>query len=194
MRARPTNTVQGRWAILFEPYDQFIMKAAIHASELAVKTMHLMYRFGSRNVGRAALCPTGEFHYDQQPHHAPWPSCVRDRSCGDRSDGPGIAGACKRSCGRRLQCAGGPTTISQALRSWTVLAAAGSGCQAPFAAPAMGCRSRASVSRFGRIRPKVMSATPHSHGATLTDENGNFRLEMPQIVPAFGQPARPPRI
>jgi len=29
---------------------------------------------------------------------------------------------------------------------------------------------------------------PQSHGATLTDENGNFRLEMPQIVPAFGQP------
>lgn len=29
---------------------------------------------------------------------------------------------------------------------------------------------------------------PHSHGATLTDENGQFRLEMPQIVPAFGQP------
>lgn len=27
-----------------------------------------------------------------------------------------------------------------------------------------------------------------SHGATLTDENGKFRLEMPQIVPAFGQP------
>ena len=27
-----------------------------------------------------------------------------------------------------------------------------------------------------------------SHGATLTDENGAFRLEMPQIVPAFGQP------
>jgi hypothetical protein len=29
---------------------------------------------------------------------------------------------------------------------------------------------------------------PSSHGATLTDENGQFRLEMPQIVPAFGQP------
>ena len=29
---------------------------------------------------------------------------------------------------------------------------------------------------------------PHSHGATLTDANGHFRLEMPQIVPAFGQP------
>lgn len=29
---------------------------------------------------------------------------------------------------------------------------------------------------------------PHSHGATLTDANGKFRLEMPQIVPAFGQP------
>lgn len=29
---------------------------------------------------------------------------------------------------------------------------------------------------------------PQSHGATLTDENGHFRLEMPQIVPAFGQP------
>ena len=28
----------------------------------------------------------------------------------------------------------------------------------------------------------------HSHGATLTDSNGLFRLEMPQIVPAFGQP------
>ena len=29
---------------------------------------------------------------------------------------------------------------------------------------------------------------PHSHGATLTDEDGVFRMEMPQIVPAFGQP------
>ena len=28
----------------------------------------------------------------------------------------------------------------------------------------------------------------HSHGATLTNERGGFRLEMPQIVPAFGQP------
>jgi len=27
-----------------------------------------------------------------------------------------------------------------------------------------------------------------SHGATLTNANGEFRLEMPQIVPAFGQP------
>ena len=27
-----------------------------------------------------------------------------------------------------------------------------------------------------------------SHGATLTDANGVFRLEMPQIVPAFGHP------
>jgi len=26
-----------------------------------------------------------------------------------------------------------------------------------------------------------------SHGATLTDANGEFKLEMPQIVPAFGQ-------
>jgi len=29
---------------------------------------------------------------------------------------------------------------------------------------------------------------PHSHGATLTDSNGVFRMDMPQIVPAFGQP------
>ncbi|MEL6586643.1 MAG: twin-arginine translocation pathway signal [Pseudomonadota bacterium] len=29
---------------------------------------------------------------------------------------------------------------------------------------------------------------PESHGATLTDASGVFRLEMPQIVPAFGQP------
>jgi hypothetical protein len=27
-----------------------------------------------------------------------------------------------------------------------------------------------------------------SHGATLTDENGAFRLEIPQIIPIFGQP------
>lgn len=27
-----------------------------------------------------------------------------------------------------------------------------------------------------------------SHGATLTDRNGAFRLEMPQIIPIFGQP------
>jgi len=29
---------------------------------------------------------------------------------------------------------------------------------------------------------------PQSHGATLTDKNGSFRLEMPQIIPIFGQP------
>ena len=28
----------------------------------------------------------------------------------------------------------------------------------------------------------------HSHGATLTGPDGVFRLEMPQIVPIFGQP------
>lgn len=28
----------------------------------------------------------------------------------------------------------------------------------------------------------------HSHGATLTGADGSFRLEMPQIVPVFGQP------
>ncbi|MEP2782824.1 MAG: twin-arginine translocation pathway signal [Pseudoruegeria sp.] len=28
---------------------------------------------------------------------------------------------------------------------------------------------------------------PQSHGATLTDVNGVFQLDMPQIVPAFGQ-------
>lgn len=29
---------------------------------------------------------------------------------------------------------------------------------------------------------------PQSHGATLTDKNGAFRLEMSQIIPIFGQP------
>ena len=29
---------------------------------------------------------------------------------------------------------------------------------------------------------------PQSHGATLTDANGVFQMDMPQIVPAFGQP------
>ena len=28
---------------------------------------------------------------------------------------------------------------------------------------------------------------PQSHGATLSDANGEYRIEMPQIVPAFGQ-------
>lgn len=28
---------------------------------------------------------------------------------------------------------------------------------------------------------------PQSHGATLTDENGVYTMDMPQIVPAFGQ-------
>ncbi len=28
----------------------------------------------------------------------------------------------------------------------------------------------------------------HSHGAAVTDKNGVFRLEMPQIIPIFGQP------
>jgi hypothetical protein len=45
-----------------------------------------------------------------------------------------------------------------------------------------------------RIRIQVWAHTtegherdPHSHGATLTDASGAFRIEMPQIVPAFGQ-------
>jgi len=29
---------------------------------------------------------------------------------------------------------------------------------------------------------------PQSHGATLTDKDGKFRLEMPQIIPILGQP------
>jgi len=29
---------------------------------------------------------------------------------------------------------------------------------------------------------------PQSHGATLTDATGTFTMDMPQIVPAFGQP------
>src|ERR1700743_2517363 len=29
---------------------------------------------------------------------------------------------------------------------------------------------------------------PQSHGATLTDKDGALRLEMPQIIPLFGQP------
>ena len=29
---------------------------------------------------------------------------------------------------------------------------------------------------------------PQSHGATLSDANGEFRMDMPQIVPTFGQP------
>jgi hypothetical protein len=47
---------------------------------------------------------------------------------------------------------------------------------------------------LGGIRIQIWAHTtegherdPHSHGATLTGADGTFRLEMPQIVPAFGQ-------
>jgi hypothetical protein len=48
---------------------------------------------------------------------------------------------------------------------------------------------------LGGVRIQIWAHTtegredePHSHGATLTGPDGMFRLEMPQIVPAFGQP------
>jgi len=34
--------------------------------------------------------------------------------------------------------------------------------------------------------PEGQEHEPQSHGATLTDKNGAFRLEMPQIIPIFG--------
>ena len=40
------------------------------------------------------------------------------------------------------------------------------------------------------VEPATMEGyerDPQSHGATLTDAKGNFQLDMPQIVPAFGQ-------
>jgi hypothetical protein len=47
---------------------------------------------------------------------------------------------------------------------------------------------------LGGIRIQIWAHTTegherdaHSHGATLTAADGTFRLEMPQIVPAFGQ-------
>jgi hypothetical protein len=36
--------------------------------------------------------------------------------------------------------------------------------------------------------PEGHEGEPQSHGATLTDKDGKFRLEMPQIIPIFGQP------
>lgn len=48
---------------------------------------------------------------------------------------------------------------------------------------------------LGGIRIQIWAHTTegreddrHSHGATLTGPDGSFRLEMPQIVPVFGQP------
>ena len=35
---------------------------------------------------------------------------------------------------------------------------------------------------------------PQSHGATLTDKDGKFRLEMPQIIPDLRPAARSPRL
>ena len=46
---------------------------------------------------------------------------------------------------------------------------------------------------LGGVRIQIWAHTtegherePQSHGATLTNADGTFRLEMPQIVPAFG--------
>jgi hypothetical protein len=36
--------------------------------------------------------------------------------------------------------------------------------------------------------PEGQEHEPQSHGAMLTDKDGKFRLEMPQIIPIFGQP------
>ena len=46
-------------------------------------------------------------------------------------------------------------------------------------------KHEARVRSYCRSFPAVFES---GVGATLTDENGIFRLEMPQIVPAFGQP------
>ncbi|SFH51951.1 hypothetical protein SAMN04488020_11945 [Palleronia marisminoris] len=35
---------------------------------------------------------------------------------------------------------------------------------------------------------EAYESDPESHGATLTDATGAFQMDMPQIVPAFGQP------
>src|SRR3954468_24685375 len=40
----------------------------------------------------------------------------------------------------------------------------------------------------GPHTPEGRKHEPQSHGATLTDKDGKFRLEMPQIIPIFGQP------
>src|SRR5262249_17954499 len=42
--------------------------------------------------------------------------------------------------------------------------------------------------RIGAKTPGGRGPEPQSHGATLTDKNGAFRLEIPQIIPVFGQP------
>ncbi len=44
------------------------------------------------------------------------------------------------------------------------------------------------MTHFARLAALLCLFTAPVHGATLTDANGEFRLEMPQIVPAFGQP------
>jgi hypothetical protein len=59
---------------------------------------------------------------------------------------------------------------------------------APCAARATGHRLPGSASRSGRTQPKGRSTSRRVIGATLTDKDGKFRLEMPQIIPIFGQP------
>jgi len=43
------------------------------------------------------------------------------------------------------------------------------------------------VDRIGGHTTEGHERDERSHGATLTDANGLFRMDMPQIVPAFGQ-------
>src|SRR3954453_22740146 len=53
---------------------------------------------------------------------------------------------------------------------------------------AEGARLAGQRIQIGAHTPEGQEQEPQSHGATLTDKDGKFRLEMPQIIPIFGQP------
>ena len=89
---------------------------------------------------------------------------------------------------RPLRCRAGPTTPQGAATVERIGKGGFWMSSAPYAAQAMALRLPGSASRSGRTRPKGRSMEPQSHGATLTDKDGKFRLEMPQIIPIFGQP------
>ena len=98
------------------------------------------------------------------------------------------AGVCKAALRRHVQCAAGPTTTARALPIVERIGGGGFWMSGTVRRAGDGVPLAGQRIQIWAHTTEGHERDPHSHGATLTDENGNFRLEMPQIVPAFGQP------
>jgi len=95
----------------------------------------------------------------------------------------------RKASHRPSRCRAGRTITGRAQRPWTGSARAAFWMSGTVRrAGDGGPRWPGSASRSGRTTVEGQEHEPQSHGATLTDKDGAFRLEMPQIIPIFGQP------